>query len=112
MAKRTKKVGIVGKYGTRYGAAQRKTIKKFEITQRATYTCTFCGKVILEPHLIYVGYRKESSRWCLEVQSLQEGFGWRCLVGFNSTRPHCQGYHHPSQKTQRRSCQGDRPSMS
>eukprot|EP00347_Sterkiella_histriomuscorum_P015437 403357033 len=44
MAKRTKKVGIVGKYGTRYGAAQRKTIKKFEITQRATYTCTFCGK--------------------------------------------------------------------
>lgn len=47
MAKRTKKVGIVGKYGTRYGAAQRKTIKKFEITQRATYTCTFCGKVNL-----------------------------------------------------------------
>ncbi|CDW83744.1 60s ribosomal protein l37a [Stylonychia lemnae] len=44
MAKRTKKVGIVGKYATRYGAAQRKTIKKFEITQRATYTCSFCGK--------------------------------------------------------------------
>ena len=47
MAKRTKKVGIVGKYGTRYGAAQRKTIKKFEITQRAKYTCAFCGKVTL-----------------------------------------------------------------
>jgi large subunit ribosomal protein L37Ae len=45
MAKRTKKVGIVGKFGTRYGAAQRKGIKKFLITQRATYTCTFCGKV-------------------------------------------------------------------
>jgi large subunit ribosomal protein L37Ae len=45
MAKRTKKVGILGKYGTRYGAAQRKTIKKFEITQRATYSCPFCGKV-------------------------------------------------------------------
>ena len=45
MAKRTKKVGICGKYGTRYGAAQRKTIKKFEITQRAKYTCAFCGKV-------------------------------------------------------------------
>ena len=44
MAKRTKKVGILGKYGTRYGAAQRKTIKKFEITQRATYICPFCGK--------------------------------------------------------------------
>ena len=37
-------MGILGKYGTRYGAAQRKTIKKFEITQRATYGCPFCGK--------------------------------------------------------------------
>ena len=45
MAKRTKKVGICGKYGTRYGAAQRKTIKKFEITQRAKYVSPFCGKV-------------------------------------------------------------------
>ncbi|CAG0887958.1 unnamed protein product [Darwinula stevensoni] len=44
MAKRTKKVGIVGKYGTRYGASLRKTVKKMEVTQHATYTCTFCGK--------------------------------------------------------------------
>ncbi|VDO78811.1 unnamed protein product [Soboliphyme baturini] len=44
-AKRTKKVGIVGKYGTRYGASLRKTIKKMEITQHSKYTCTFCGKV-------------------------------------------------------------------
>ena len=58
MAKRTKKVGIVGKYGTRYGAAQRKTIKKFEITQRATYTCTFCGKVCLfVPIYLIFSYR-------------------------------------------------------
>merc|ERR1739841_500777 len=44
MAKRTKKVGVVGKYGTRYGASLRKTVKKMEITQHAKYTCTFCGK--------------------------------------------------------------------
>ncbi len=44
MAKRTKKVGVTGKYGTRYGASLRKTVKKMEITQHATYTCTFCGK--------------------------------------------------------------------
>merc|ERR1711879_705640 len=44
MAKRTKKVGIVGKYGTRYGASLRKTVKKMEITQHGTYTCPFCGK--------------------------------------------------------------------
>eukprot|EP00727_Mastigamoeba_balamuthi_P010976 m51a1_g6500 putative 60S ribosomal protein L43e (93) ;mRNA; r:206511-207229 len=44
MAKRTKKVGIVGKYGTRYGAALRKQIKKIEISQHSRYTCPFCGK--------------------------------------------------------------------
>merc|ERR1711976_1117073 len=44
MAKRTKKVGIVGKYGTRYGSSLRKQIKKMEVTQRARYTCHFCGK--------------------------------------------------------------------
>ncbi|KAI9138061.1 ribosomal protein L37ae [Paraphysoderma sedebokerense] len=44
MAKRTKKVGVVGKYGTRYGASLRKQIKKMEITQHARYTCSFCGK--------------------------------------------------------------------
>jgi len=44
MGKRTKKVGVVGKYGTRYGASLRKQIRKIEVTQHAKYTCTFCGK--------------------------------------------------------------------
>jgi len=44
MAKRTKKAGIVGKYGTRYGASLRKTVKKMEISQHAKYICSFCGK--------------------------------------------------------------------
>ena len=44
MAKRTKKVGIVGKYGTRYGASLRKRAKKLEISQHAKYECPFCGK--------------------------------------------------------------------
>lgn len=44
MAKRTKKVGIVGKYGTRYGASLRKTVKKMEVSQHSKYTCSFCGK--------------------------------------------------------------------
>ncbi|KIJ65084.1 hypothetical protein HYDPIDRAFT_88979, partial [Hydnomerulius pinastri MD-312] len=42
--KRTRKVGVTGKYGTRYGASLRKQVKKMEITQHARYTCTFCGK--------------------------------------------------------------------
>lgn len=47
-AKRTKKVGIVGKYGTRYGASLRKMVKKIEVTQHSKYTCTFCGKVSIK----------------------------------------------------------------
>ena len=44
MAKRTKKVGATGKYGTRYGSAIRKIVKKFELQQRAKYVCPACGK--------------------------------------------------------------------
>ncbi|ELW70073.1 60S ribosomal protein L37a [Tupaia chinensis] len=44
LAKRTKKVGIVGKDGTGYGASLRKMVKKIEISQHAKYTCSFCGK--------------------------------------------------------------------
>ena len=44
MAKRTKKVGIIGKYGTRYGASLRKRAKKLEISQHAKYECPMCGK--------------------------------------------------------------------
>ncbi|XP_005377543.1 PREDICTED: 60S ribosomal protein L37a-like [Chinchilla lanigera] len=43
MAKHTK-VSVVGKYGTRDGASLWKMMKKIEISQRAKYTCSFCGK--------------------------------------------------------------------
>lgn len=45
MAKRTKKVGVTGKYGTRYGSSIRKIVKKFALQQRAKYVCPACGKV-------------------------------------------------------------------
>lgn len=44
MERRTVKVGITGKYGTRYGAKLRKQVKAIEILQRSKYTCPFCGK--------------------------------------------------------------------
>lgn len=44
MERRTVKVGITGKYGTRYGAKLRKQVKAIEILQRTKYTCIFCGK--------------------------------------------------------------------
>ncbi|KAB0348846.1 hypothetical protein FD754_013703 [Muntiacus muntjak] len=48
MAKCTKKVGIVGKYGTRYDASLRKMVKKIEINQHTKYTCSFypCMKTV------------------------------------------------------------------
>eukprot|EP00850_Spirogloea_muscicola_P008116 SM000042S15383 [mRNA] locus=s42:639848:641448:- [translate_table: standard] len=42
--KRTKKAGICGKYGTRYGASLRKQVKKMEVSQHSKYFCEFCGK--------------------------------------------------------------------
>jgi len=55
MAKRTQKVGITRKYGTRYGASLRKVVKKFEITQHAKYGCPFCGKVIIYEKIMKIG---------------------------------------------------------
>lgn len=43
MTKKTKKVGITGKYGTRYGSSLRKIIKKFEISQHSKYFNPFTG---------------------------------------------------------------------
>ena len=110
MAKRTKKVGILGKYGTRYGAAQRKSIKKFEISQRATYGCPFCGKVrakVKSNPVFPVGHREEISCGRLEVQSLQEDSRWRRLDPLHLSRLDSQGHRHPSEKTQRGGCSGE-----
>ena len=44
MGIRTKKVGITGKYATRYGQKLRKQVKSIEILQRVKSICPFCGK--------------------------------------------------------------------
>ncbi|KAF6014162.1 60S ribosomal protein L43A [Brettanomyces bruxellensis] len=43
-SKRTKKVGITGKYGIRYGSSLRRQCKKLEVQQHSRYDCSFCGK--------------------------------------------------------------------
>ena len=44
MSKSTKKVGITGKYGARYGSTLRKRIKPIEESQHSKYVCCSCGK--------------------------------------------------------------------
>lgn len=44
MSKRTQKMGVMGRYGARYGANPRKRAKKLEISTKARHFCTFCGK--------------------------------------------------------------------
>jgi large subunit ribosomal protein L37Ae len=52
MERRTVKVGITGKYGTRYGAKLRKQAKAIEILQRTKYVCPFCGKTSIKRHAV------------------------------------------------------------
>ena len=48
MSKTTKKAGITGKYGARYGSTLRKTIKSIEESQHKKYLCTACGKLAVK----------------------------------------------------------------
>lgn len=74
MAKRTKKLGIVGKYGTRYGSSVRKQIKKIEISQHTNYMCAFCGKDKVKRVSVGIWECKSCNKtiaggaWCLQTQ--------------------------------------------
>ncbi|EGD83656.1 60S ribosomal protein L43 [Salpingoeca rosetta] len=59
MARHTKKVGVVGKYGTRYGSSLRKQVKKMEISQHATYVCSFCGKTSVKRKAVGIWHCKQ-----------------------------------------------------
>jgi len=78
MAKRTKKVGIVGKYGTRYGASLRKQIKKIEVSQHSKYFCSFCGK--------YAVKRQAVGIWnCKACKKVQAGGAYTLNTGSSVT---------------------------
>jgi len=104
MAKRTVKVGICGKFGTRYGASLRKVVKKFEITQRAKYVSPFSGKVSLFNISTPAGLHQERSRRHLEVQvDWSQDRRWSVVT----RHPSCcdgKGYYHSSAQTKRRYC--------
>ncbi|KAM5309248.1 large ribosomal subunit protein eL43-like [Glossophaga mutica] len=54
MAKYTKKVRIVSKYGSHYGASLRKMVKKIEISQHDKYTCSFCVKTKMKRRAVEI----------------------------------------------------------
>jgi large subunit ribosomal protein L37Ae len=75
MSKRTTKVGVAGKYGTRYGSSIRKQIKKIEIIQHTKYNCTFCGKDSIKRTAIGIWQCKKCKKyiaggaWSLHTQA-------------------------------------------
>merc|ERR1712203_344480 len=72
MAKRTKKVGIVGKYGTRYGASLRKLIKRMEVSQHKRYTNPYTGSDTLKRHSVGIWeckIRNQDLRRCLRSRN-------------------------------------------
>mmetsp|Transcript_33532 Transcript_33532/g.39046 ORF Transcript_33532/g.39046 Transcript_33532/m.39046 type:complete len:97 (+) Transcript_33532:16-306(+) len=74
MSKRTQKVGIVRKYGTRYGASLRKIIKKFEVQQHSRYFCPFCGKTSVRRQAVGI--------WrCNGCAKVVAGGAWQLTTG-------------------------------
>ncbi|XP_004874914.1 putative 60S ribosomal protein L37a [Heterocephalus glaber] len=57
MAKCTKKVSIVSKYGTHCGASLWKMVKKIEISQHAKYTCSSYGKTKMKRRAVGIWHR-------------------------------------------------------
>ena len=52
MSKGTKKVGISGRFGARYGSTLRKRMKKVLETQKKTYECRACGKTSVKRNAV------------------------------------------------------------
>lgn len=61
MTKRTKKVGVTGKYGTRYGASLRKQVKKMEV-------CFFFFH--FSPKSIWQNVEREDHIWLIYVYTV------------------------------------------
>eukprot|EP01012_Entosiphon_sulcatum_P061570 TRINITY_DN8721_c0_g2_i1.p2 TRINITY_DN8721_c0_g2~~TRINITY_DN8721_c0_g2_i1.p2 ORF type:complete len:100 (+),score=20.19 TRINITY_DN8721_c0_g2_i1:26-301(+) len=62
MGKHTEKVGIVGKYGTRFGANMRKRVKKIEQVSHARHYCHFCGKFAFRRKFVGVWHCRPCNR--------------------------------------------------
>ncbi|XP_072476546.1 large ribosomal subunit protein eL43-like [Notamacropus eugenii] len=78
MAKHSKKVRIIAKYGAHYGASLIKMVKKIEISQHAKYACSFCGKIKMK-------------RWAVGI--------WHCGSAIKTVAGSAWTYNTPSAVT-------------
>ncbi|XP_045627369.1 60S ribosomal protein L37a-like [Ursus americanus] len=69
MAKGTKKVRILSKYGSQDGAPHRKMVKKTELSQHAERTCAFWDKTKMER-------RATGIRHCGSCMKTVDGSAW------------------------------------
>lgn len=63
--KRTKKVGLIGKYGTRYGVSLRKIAHRYELTKSQKYLCPYCCKKSVKRKAVGIW----KCRRCLKVMT-------------------------------------------
>nr|QLA09643.1 60S large subunit ribosomal protein eL43 [Euglena gracilis]6ZJ3_L5 Chain L5, Ribosomal protein eL42 [Euglena gracilis] len=78
MARRTVKVGITGKYGTRYGANLRKRVKKIEISKKAKHFCHWCGKFRFKRQAVGIWH-------CTSCGKTMAGGAWTLNTGNSTT---------------------------
>jgi len=62
MESKKSKVGISGKYGTRYGSKLRKQVQTYEILKRMKYTSPFSGKNSIRRKAAGIWYDKSTGR--------------------------------------------------
>lgn len=55
-------MGIVGKFGTKFGATLRKIVKKFEVTKKAKYLSPFSGKESVRRQAVGIWKCKDTNR--------------------------------------------------
>ncbi len=73
MARRTRQVGVVGRYGPRYGVRIRRRVQEIEETRRATHVCPKCSAAAVR--------RRSSGVWqCRHCGHVFAGGAYRPVV--------------------------------
>lgn len=79
MARRTRKVGVVGRFGPRYGVRIRRRVQEIEEGLRIRHVCPYCQAVAVR--------RRSSGVWaCRRCGAIFAGGAYRPIVTTSFTR--------------------------